>query len=69
MKGILGSSDEPLVSSDIIGDSRSCIFDAGASVAVDKCFIKVIGWYDNEYAYAYRVVEMLNYMHSREANA
>lgn len=69
MKGILGYTDDPVVSSDIIGDSRSCIFDAGACIVMDKCFIKVLGWYDNEYAYAYRVAEMLNYMHSRETNA
>lgn len=67
MKGILGYTEDPLVSSDIISDTRSCIFDAGACVPVNKCVIKVIGWYDNEFSYAYRVVEMANYMYSRES--
>lgn len=66
MKGIFGYTEEPLVSSDFIGDTRSCIFDAGATMALTKCFVKFICWYDNEYGYANRVVDLVNYVASRE---
>ncbi|RZC34990.1 glyceraldehyde-3-phosphate dehydrogenase-like [Asbolus verrucosus] len=66
MKGILAYTDEEIVSSDIIGDSRSSIFDAGAGVALTKNFVKLIAWYDNEWGYASRVVDLLKYMASRE---
>lgn len=68
MKGILGYSDEDLVSSDFIGDDRSCIFDAKASVPLTKCFVKLFAWYDNEFGYSNRVVDLINYMASREKN-
>ena len=67
MHGILAYTDDPIVSSDIIGDSRSCIFDATAGLALTRNFIKLIAWYDNEWGYACRVVDLCKYMASRES--
>src|SRR5450432_2346669 len=57
-KGVLEFSDEPLVSRDIVGNPHSCIFDSGLTMAQGK-FVKVVGWYDNEWGYSNRCVEML----------
>ena len=59
LKGILGYSEEPLVSSDYIGDSRSSIVDAGLTMMIDKNLVKVISWYDNEWGFSCRMVELL----------
>ncbi len=61
LKGILEYSEEPLVSSDIIGNDNSCIFD-GLSTMASGNFIKVIGWYDNEWGYSCRVVDLMKKM-------
>lgn len=66
LKGILGYTDEDMVSSDFLGDPRSTIFDAKAGVPLTKNFVKLIAWYDNEYGYSCRVVDLINYMASRE---
>ncbi|EFA07763.1 glyceraldehyde-3-phosphate dehydrogenase [Tribolium castaneum] len=68
LNGILAYTDDQIVSSDVIGDSRSSIFDAGAGVALTRNFIKLISWYDNEWGYACRVVDLLKYMSSRECD-
>lgn len=65
MKGILGYSEEEVVSSDFIGSSYSSIFDSGAGIALNDRFFKLISWYDNEFGYACRVVDLLQYMASR----
>jgi glyceraldehyde 3-phosphate dehydrogenase len=62
MSGVLGYTDEPLVSSDFVGDSRSSIFDAGAGIELSDSFFKIISWYDNEAGYAHRCVDMLKVM-------
>lgn len=62
MKGILGYSDEEVVSSDFIGSSFSSIFDKGAGLALNGAFYKIIAWYDNEMGYASRTVDFLAYM-------
>lgn len=67
MKGILAYCDEPLVSSDFISSTYSAIFDKDAGIALNDKFYKIIAWYDNEMGYACRVVDLLAYMHSREA--
>ncbi len=59
MEGILGYSDEPLVSSDFRGDSRSAIVDGLSTMALDDNLVKVLAWYDNEWAYACRVAELV----------
>ncbi len=58
MKGILGVSDEPLVSVDYKGDPRSSVVDALSTMVVQDNLVKVIAWYDNEYAYACRVIDL-----------
>lgn len=65
LKGILGVSDEPLVSVDFIGDSRSAIVDGATTTVMDGDFVKVIAWYDNEWAYSVRVIDLIKYMDSK----
>ncbi|UCD04371.1 MAG: type I glyceraldehyde-3-phosphate dehydrogenase [Candidatus Woesearchaeota archaeon] len=59
LKGVLEYSEEPLVSTDIIGNTHSCIFDAALTKVIDGKFIKVLGWYDNEYGYSCRMIDMI----------
>ncbi|HZL37699.1 MAG TPA: type I glyceraldehyde-3-phosphate dehydrogenase [Tepidisphaeraceae bacterium] len=59
LKGILGYTDEEVVSSDFIHDARSSIFDAGAGIELNANFFKVVSWYDNEWGYSNRVVDLL----------
>jgi glyceraldehyde 3-phosphate dehydrogenase len=66
MLGILAVTDEQVVSSDFIGTSYSSIFDLTAGIALNKRFYKLIAWYDNEVGYSNRVVDMLEYMASKE---
>lgn len=58
MKGILGWTDQALVSSDFIGDARSCIFDINAGIMLNDKFVKLVAWYDNEWGYSCRVVDL-----------
>ena len=62
LKGILGYTDEEVVSSDFIHDPRSSIFDAGAGIELNSNFFKVVSWYDNEWGYSNRVVDLLLHM-------
>lgn len=66
MKGILQYCDEPLVSTDFIGNPASAIFDQEAGVALNSTFYKIIAWYDNEMGYSARIVDLIKYMASRE---
>ncbi|XP_072326171.1 glyceraldehyde-3-phosphate dehydrogenase 2 [Scyliorhinus torazame] len=66
LKGILGYTDHQVVSSDFVGDTHSSIFDAGAGISLNDNFVKLISWYDNEFAYSNRVVDLLNYMFNME---
>jgi glyceraldehyde 3-phosphate dehydrogenase len=59
MKGILAYTEDEVVSTDFIGDTNSCIFDAKASIFLNKKFIKLIAWYDNEYGYSTRVCDLI----------
>ena len=59
LKGILEYTEDPIVSSDIIGNPHSCVFDAGATIANGDNLIKVIGWYDNEWGYSNRMVDLM----------
>ena len=58
LSGILGYTDEEVVSSDFIHDQRSSIFDAGSSIELNKNFFKLVSWYDNEWGYSNRVVDL-----------
>ncbi|CAM9960957.1 unnamed protein product [Phaeothamnion confervicola] len=62
MKGVMGYCDEPLVSSDFITDPRSSIFDAGAGIMLSPTFVKVVAWYDNEWGYSQRVMNLMEMM-------
>ena len=64
LKGILGYTDEDVVSSDFIGDSRTSIFDAKAGIALTDTFVKVVSWYDNEWGYSNKVLDLIRHMYS-----
>lgn len=66
MKGILGYTEDQVVSSDFIGDNRSSIFDAGAGIMLNAQFVKLVTWYDNEFGYSCRVVDLIKYIKTRE---
>jgi len=61
-KGIVGYTEEEVVSSDFNGDDRSCIFDATAGIALNPTFVKLIAWYDNEWGYSNRLVDLIIFM-------
>ncbi|MDF9828856.1 type I glyceraldehyde-3-phosphate dehydrogenase [Parabacteroides sp. PF5-6] len=62
LKGILGYTEEDVVSSDFIGDARTSIFDAKAGIALTDKFVKVVSWYDNEWGYSNKVLELIAHM-------
>jgi len=62
LKGILGYTEEPVVSSDFIHDARTSIFDAGAGLSLSDNFAKIISWYDNEWGYSNKVIDLISYM-------
>ncbi|CAL5428499.1 unnamed protein product [Camellia sinensis] len=64
LKGIMGYTEDDVVSTDFVGDSRSCIFDAKAGIALNEHFVKLIAWYDNEWGYSSRVVVLIVHMAS-----
>ncbi|MBI2760013.1 MAG: type I glyceraldehyde-3-phosphate dehydrogenase [Chloroflexi bacterium] len=66
MKGILGYTEEEVVSSDFIGDPRSSIYDAKACIELNKRFFKAVSWYDNEAGYANRCVDMIKLMAAKD---
>jgi glyceraldehyde 3-phosphate dehydrogenase len=66
LKGILGYSEDEVVSTDFIGDTHSSIFDAAAGIALNKTFVKLISWYDNEYGYSCRVVDLIKFMQTKD---
>jgi len=59
MKGVLGYTEEKVVATDFRGDARTSIFDADAGIALDSTFVKLIAWYDNEWGYSNKVLEMV----------
>ncbi|MBX9851994.1 MAG: type I glyceraldehyde-3-phosphate dehydrogenase [Cytophagaceae bacterium] len=62
MKGVLGYTEDEVVSTDFVGDSRTSIFDALAGIALNDNFVKVVSWYDNEWGYSNKVVDLIQYM-------
>ena len=62
LKNILGYTTDEVVSTDFIHDSRSSIFDAGSGIGLDDRFFKLISWYDNEWGYSQRVIDLLKFV-------
>jgi glyceraldehyde 3-phosphate dehydrogenase len=66
MKGILGYTDEDVVSSDFIGSPYSSIFDQKAGISLTNDFVKLVSWYDNEAGYSTRVLDLIQHMDSKK---
>nr|WIM01369.1 glyceraldehyde-3-phosphate dehydrogenase [Limnephilus flavicornis] len=66
LKGILGYTEDQVVSSDFIGDTHSSIFDASAGISLNDNFVKLITWYDNEYGYSSRVIDLIKFMQTKD---
>ena len=66
LAGVLGCTDEEVVSTDFQGDCHSSIFDAGAGIELNSNFFKVVSWYDNEWGYSNRVVDLILSMAKKE---
>jgi len=64
LKGILGYTEDEVVSTDFVTDPRTSIFDAGAGIGLNDNFVKVVSWYDNEWGYSNKVVDLVQYMYS-----
>jgi glyceraldehyde 3-phosphate dehydrogenase len=62
MKGILGYTEDPVVSNDLLGESCTSVFDAGAGMQLNERFMKLVAWYDNEWAYSCKCIELMQYM-------
>ena len=59
LKGVLGYTEEKVVSTDFRGEARTSVFDKGAGIQLDPTFVKVVSWYDNEWGYSNKVLEMV----------
>ncbi len=66
MKGILAYTDDEVVSTDFLGDTHSSIFDVKAGISLNDNFVKLVSWYDNEYGYSNRVVDLIQYMAKKD---
>lgn len=66
LKGILGYTEDEVVSTDFLGDTHSSIFDAAAGIPLNDSFVKLISWYDNEYGYSNRVCDLIKYVQGRD---
>merc|ERR1711881_182512 len=68
MKGVLGWTDEEVVSQDFVGDARSSIFDVNAGISLNDNFVKLVSWYDNEWGYSNRLVDLCVHMAKTDGN-
>ena len=64
LKGILGYTEDSVVSSDFNGDPRTSVFDAGAGIALNDNFVKIVAWYDNEWGYSCKLLDLIAYMNT-----
>ena len=68
MKGIVGYTDEPVVSTDFVTDPRTCIFDASAGIMLNDTFVKLVAWYDNEWGYSNKTIDLIAHMAKVDKN-
>merc|ERR1712060_988246 len=68
MKGVLDWTDEEVVSTDFVSCKSSSIFDVGAGISLNDNFVKLVSWYDNEWGYSNRLVELCIYMNKQDGN-
>ncbi len=61
VKGILGYTEDAVVSQDFVGDTRTSIFDAGAGISLNDNFVKLVSWYDNEMGYSTKIIDLVEY--------
>ena len=66
LKGLLSVAEDEFVSSDLIGDSSSCVFDVKSGIALNGNFMKLVAWTDNEYAYSSRMVDLVQYIYTKQ---
>lgn len=64
LKGILGYTEDDVVSQDFLGDARTSVFDAKAGIALNDNFVKVVSWYDNEWGYSNKLIDLVQYMNT-----
>jgi hypothetical protein len=64
LSGILGYTEDQIVSNDLLGESCTSVFDAGAGMALNDTFMKLVAWYDNEWAYSCKCIDLIQYMDS-----
>merc|ERR1711872_659229 len=67
LKGVLGYTEDMVVSTDFLGDDRSSIFDAKAGIQLSNTFVKLVSWYDNEFGYSNRVIDLIKHMQAKDA--
>jgi len=65
LKGVLGYTEDAVVSNDFLGEERTSVFDAEAGIMLNETFVKVVSWYDNEWGYSCKVIDLVNYMASK----
>jgi glyceraldehyde 3-phosphate dehydrogenase len=65
LKGILGYTEDKVVATDFRGDTRTSIFDADAGIALDGTFVKIVSWYDNEWGYSTKCLDMVRVVTAR----
>ena len=68
MKGIVGYTEEKVVSSDFIGEEQTCVFDAEAGIMLTDKFVKLVAWYDNEWGYSHKTVDLIEYVGLKDKN-
>ncbi len=69
LKGILAYTEDEVVSTDFIGDHHSSIFDAQAGISLNDNFVKLVSWYDNEFGYSCRVVDLIQHVHQVDSQS
>ena len=64
LEGVLGYTEDAVVPQDFVGETRICVFDASAGIELNSKFFKIVGWYDNEFAYSTKLVELAIHVNS-----